>query len=73
MWSLLLQLSFGCCWVVFWWILPSSWLTKSHTSHQQHLYAVVQVLPEKNIQETKPTATKIIPTYNHYQQQMNKY
>ena len=40
--ALWMYLGFDCCWVSFWWVLPSSWLTEGHST-QHILYSVVQV------------------------------
>ena len=51
----LVVIGFDSCWVIVLWVLPSGWLTWSHTTHHV-LYAVIQVLSEQNktTQETSP-------------------
>ena len=40
--ALCMSLGFACCWVCLWRVLPTSWLTESHSVHHL-LYSVVQV------------------------------
>ena len=37
-----MSLSFDCCWVFLWWVLPSSWLIEGHSVHHV-LHSEVQM------------------------------
>ena len=60
--ALWMELGFDCCWVSLWYVLPCSSLTEGHSAHHV-LYAVVQVLPEKNhkAQGINPHLQKYLP------------